>query len=1065
MAKKVIALLLILSMMVTGFTVTTSAAATQKKIDGVTYSVVTNEDDFVTALQDGKNIMLGADIELTTEYFATGRAFGIKPGVIIDGGGYTLSYTKTRTTSLFNFNNGERLANGTITIRNISFGSKASPITINGSDGLLKYTNALGCEIVLENVNFYVVKKAVKANSGAIFAKLGTIIHFRDCMLDIDMTDITGGSLHGGWIGEVVSPGQVEFENCTTVGTITAPGGAAGFVGQNTTGLLKLTNCKNFANVTAPLYTAGFVANMGAGADATYATDCINYGTVTSTGSTYDSIAGGIYGRVSNRAIQSTGRVHVVYGCSNYGKITAGNTAGGIIGRNHDYDYDGRTYIAIGSSSNFGAIDGPSYAGGIIGAGSPMAYCVELTDCVNIGTITSANGYAGNFAGVVSGGASISGAAVREGSVKGGFAAGVVSGKTVGAIAGLDSGTYKIGAGTYAGKFVGVSTPKYENVTYYGTQTTVPTGVTKITDKTALLADLSAYLGKTVIAADAGNTTAHVVLAAPVLRGIQLGTAKGNTVSIRLVAGTYAKDAYKSYGYEVTVIRADGTSSDFSCNASALVSEVKETVDGKETPILAGNVAATYLYTAALKGVPANENVTVKIVPVAEGMDGTKYTGTTKMLKFVNGRVTNETMALNGTLLESFAIVYESTNKLAEKTLATHLSKKIAELTGVYVPVISETTKHQRTYEILIGKTNRTETVPAGRSIITLDNSASIAITGDNTAQLGEAVQYFIELLEAKVNASDNALNITSPIQAPAQSDISLMTFNMGAKDNTTIKQHEWDLIVEYLPDIFTSQEPWAGFLDDFCNSYAVRPATKFQASSADDDVMSTDVDNKAFTGNDYYGIYWGMPRWVPGGQNNQGKASYSVVFYAKDRFTVNEEKSGTFWFSDTPDVVGSKITGSSHPRCATYVTLTDVNTGKEFVVVNVHLDHVAKQTEQATILINELIKRVGKDTPMMITGDMNSGFTSGAIQYMLNNTTMPLTSSDTLAEEIYYSDGPFGSGTIIDWIFFNTPEKVDVGLYRYCKDYNMFNNLWNSTLSMGMPSDHPAVYVEFKLK
>ncbi len=1056
-------MLLILSMLVTGLTVTTSAAATQQKIDGVTYSVVTNEEDFITALQGGKNIMLGADIALSDKNFAQGRSFGIKPGIIIDGAGYTLSYDKVRTTALFNFNNGEKTSIGTITIRNISFGSKAAPITINGTDGLFKYTNDLGCEIVMENVNFYIVKNAVKANSGAIFAKVGTIVHFRDCVLDVEMTDVTAGSLHGGWIGEVVSPAQVEFENCTTVGTVTAPGGAAGFVGQNTTGLVRFTNCKNFTNVTAPLYVAGFVANMGAGADVTYATDCINYGCLTSTGNTYDSIAGGIYGRVSNRTTQNTWRVHVVYGCSNYGKITAGNTAGGIIGRNHDYDYDGRTFITIGSSVNFGTITGPSYAGGIIGAGSPMAFCVELSDCVNIGYVNSANGYAGNFAGVLSGGSSIGGAAVREGSVKGGIAAGVVSGKTVGAIAGLDSGTYKIGAGTHVGKFVGVSTPKYENVTYYGDQTTVPTGVTKTANKSDMLTALSTRLDADVIEADAGNTTAAFVLAAPVLRGIQLGTVGTYKLSIRLVAGTYAKDAYKSYGYEITVTRADGTVITDSCNATALVSDVKETIDGKQTTISASDVAASYLYTAALKGVPANETVTVKIVPVAEGKDGTKYTGTTKMLKFVNGRVTNETMALNGALLESFAIVYESTNKLAEKTLATHLSKKIAELTGAYVPVISETTKHQRTYEILIGKTDRTESVPTGRSIIALANSASIAITGDNTAQLGEAVQHFIDLLEEKVNASDNALNITAPIQAPVQNDISLMTFNMGAKDNNIIKQHEWDLLVEYLPDIWTAQEPWAGFLDDFCNTYAVRPDTKFQASTADDDVMATDVDNKAFTGNDYYGIYWGMPRWVPGGLNNQGKASYSVVFYAKDRFTVNEAKSGTFWFSTTPDVVGSKIEGSSHPRCATYVTLTDVNTGKEFVVVNVHLDHVAKQIEQCNVLLDQLAKRVGADTPMMITGDMNSNFASSTIQHMINNTEMPLTSLDFVAEEAYCGDGPFGG--VIDWLFTNVPEKVDVTLYKYCKDFNMFNNLWNSTVSMGMPSDHPAVYAEFRIK
>ena len=169
--------------------------------------------------------------------------------------------------------------------------------------------------------------------------------------------------------------------------------------------------------------------------------------------------------------------------------------------------------------------------------------------------------------------------------------------------------------------------------------------------------------------------------------------------------------------------------------------------------------------------------------------------------------------------------------------------------------------------------------------------------------------------------------------------------------------------------------------------------------------------------------------------------------------------------FSDTPDVIGSKVSKSSMPRCATYVTLTDVNTGEEFVVVNVHLDHVNGQIEQCNILLEQLIERVGKDTRILVTGDMNSNFASPTIQHMMNNEIMPMTSLDYLAKEAYCSDGPFGGGGIIDWLFTNTPEKLDVTLYRYCKDFNMFNNLWNSTLSMGMPSDHPAVLVKFRFK
>lgn len=1065
MKKRVVALFLILAMLFTGLSVTATAAI--QAVNGAVYEVVTTEAELVAALQGGKNVLLANDIALTGTNFPQGKAFDINPGIIIDGDGHTLTYPKTRGTALFNFKAGTEALKGTVNIRNINFGTADAPILIVGASGLFQYTTDLSCELIFENVNFYIEKKLVNDNSGAVFAKLGTVAHFRGCTLDVEMTNITGGSLHGGWFGEILANGKVEMDNCTTVGDITAPGTAAGFVAQNTSGEIAFTNCKNLATVSAPANVAGFVGNMGMGCVSTYAIDCINYGNITSTGTGYDAIAGGIFGRFSNRAIISEYRLHVVYRCSNYGYISAGSAAGGILGRNHDHDYDGRTYMTLSGCENFGLVKGNQYAGGIVGMVTPTVYAAEILDCVNLGRVLS-NGYAGNFAGMLSGGAVLNGATVRDAVVDGGYAAGAVTGGAgkVGSIAGLISGSHRITVGPYADKTVNLVAPICSNVTYVGNLTSVPTGVTKAEISDTLLGELGERLGTEVIAADSSDKTALIVLANPTLRGYQLSEIKDGKLAIRLVAGLYAKDAYQSFGFEVTVKNADGTTTTSTYLESEIVTEIKEKVDGAEKSIKADSVAAKYLYTAAVTGISATGRATVQVTPIAVGKDGTKtYTGTTKTLAVTDGRVTNETMTLNGALLDDFAITYKGTNKMAEKTLATHLNKKIAELTGVNVPVLRENIKTNRAYTINIGMVVDVGAVPAGRNISTLEDSHSIVISGDTTAQLGEAVAYFIDVLAEKAAVSDNAFYIDDPIEVPAKADVSIMSFNMGAADDANIKAGEWDLLVEYLPDIFTAQEPWAGFLDDFCNNHAVRPDIPFKASATDDDVMETDVDNKAFTGNDYYGIYWGMPRWVPGGVNeNQGKASYSVIFYAKDRFTVNEAKSGTFMFSDTPDVIGTKNSKSSMPRCATYATLTDVNTGKEFVVVNVHLDHVNGQIEQANVLVDELIKRVGKDTPMLVTGDMNSILTSQAIQHMMTNPTMPLHSFDYLSTETYWSDN--AKFKVIDWIFTNTPEKIEVTLYKFCNDFNMFYSRWTSgKLQMYMPSDHPAIYTEFRFR
>lgn len=1065
MAKKLISLLLTLAMLFTGLTVTASAA-TENTVNGAQYTVVRTEAELAAALQAKKNVMLANDIALTSTHFPQGEALTVYPGTILDGDGHTLTYSATRSAALFLFAAGTVSLKGTVNVRNVNFGTQAAPIVITGAEGLFTYAKDLSCEMVFENVNFYVGRTAVSANSGAIFAKLATIAHFRDCVLNVKMSNVTGGTLHGGWFGEVFAPGHVEMDNCTTVGTVAGRDGAAGFLAQNSSGAIEFNNCKNFANVTAPGFVAGFVANMGTGAVSTYATDCINYGNLTSTGTGYDAIAGGIFGRFSNRSTIPGWRLHVIYRCINYGKITAGATAGGILGRSHDHDYHGRTFMTLSGCENFGAVKGTQYAGGIVGVVAPTVYAAELTDCVNLGAVSS-DGYAGNFAGLLSGGASIGQATVSDAIVNGGWAAGVVTGATgkTGVIAGKDSGAYTVAVGPYQGQSLNVRAPQYSNVTYFGSLTDIPAGVTKEGDLNALLEDLGERLGTEVVAADSTDKNTQVVLATPVLRGYQLGEIKDGKLSLRLAAGVYAKGAYSSLGFEVTITEEGFVSGTKTYQTQTVLTEIKETVGGQARNVNADSVAAKYLYTAVVPDLPTTGRVTLQITPVAVSRNGTKtYTGNTKTLAVTEGRVTHETMALNGALLDNFAIVYKRTNTMAEKTLATHLSKKISELTGMYVPVVKEYDSHNRLYSINVGRVDAAGSVPAGQNISVMPDSVSIVISGDTTAQLGEAVAYLIDVLAEKASTSSNSFYVTTPIVAPANTAISLMSFNMGAADDSNIKAAEWDLLLEYLPDIFTAQEPWAGFLDDFCNNHAVRPTTPFQASSADDDVMTTNVDNKAFTGNDYYGIYWGMPRWVPGGPNeNQGKASYSVIFYAKDRFTVNEAKSGTFMFSNTPDVIGTKISKSSMPRCATYATLTDVNTGKEFVVVNVHLDHQNGQAEQAAILISELIRRVGKDTPMLITGDMNTNLTSSAIQHMINNSTMPLHAFEYLSSETYWSDNTkFGN---IDWIFTNTPEKVDVTYYRFCNDFNLFYSRWTGTLQMYMPSDHPAIYVEFKFR
>jgi endonuclease/exonuclease/phosphatase family metal-dependent hydrolase len=98
-----------------------------------------------------------------------------------------------------------------------------------------------------------------------------------------------------------------------------------------------------------------------------------------------------------------------------------------------------------------------------------------------------------------------------------------------------------------------------------------------------------------------------------------------------------------------------------------------------------------------------------------------------------------------------------------------------------------------------------------------------------------------------------------------------------------------------------------------------------------------------------------------------------SCIFYKKARFEVLD--SGTFWLSETPEVVGSKSWDTACTRICTWARMTDRKTGKAFVYFNTHLDHVSPTAkENGMALILKRIQAIDKGIPVLLTGDMNSG-------------------------------------------------------------------------------------------
>ncbi len=98
----------------------------------------------------------------------------------------------------------------------------------------------------------------------------------------------------------------------------------------------------------------------------------------------------------------------------------------------------------------------------------------------------------------------------------------------------------------------------------------------------------------------------------------------------------------------------------------------------------------------------------------------------------------------------------------------------------------------------------------------------------------------------------------------------------------------------------------------------------------------------------------------------------HAPIFFLKERF--QSEEHGTFWFSDTPDIPGSKHWGNRITRICTWVRLQDRMSGRLVCVYNLHLDHESQPSrlKSVELLLKRIQERRDKD-PVVVMGDLNA--------------------------------------------------------------------------------------------
>lgn len=184
--------------------------------------------------------------------------------------------------------------------------------------------------------------------------------------------------------------------------------------------------------------------------------------------------------------------------------------------------------------------------------------------------------------------------------------------------------------------------------------------------------------------------------------------------------------------------------------------------------------------------------------------------------------------------------------------------------------------------------------------------------------------------------------------QTPAQTrelSLSVLTYNIRY-DNPGDGEDRWEkrrdevakLIRDHDPDVVGLQEALRNQLDDL---------------------------GKALPGYGEIGV---------GRDDGKTKGEYAAILYRKERFKAVD--SGTFWFSDTPEVAGSKSWGNNCVRICTWAILLEKSSGLSFSIYNVHLDHESQASrEKSTELLEQrVLGSYAGDKPWIVTGDFNAG-------------------------------------------------------------------------------------------
>ena len=175
-------------------------------------------------------------------------------------------------------------------------------------------------------------------------------------------------------------------------------------------------------------------------------------------------------------------------------------------------------------------------------------------------------------------------------------------------------------------------------------------------------------------------------------------------------------------------------------------------------------------------------------------------------------------------------------------------------------------------------------------------------------------------------------------------------------------------------------------------------------------------------------------------------------IFYRTDKFELIDKNS--FWLSETPEVM-SKDWNSACYRVCSYVKLRQLNTNKEFVVFNTHLDHVSDEARINGIkVVLDKINELG-DVPSYLMGDLNAKPNSKTLKSVYEFFEDGQVVADITTDGATYQKwGEKLNSERIDYIVASIG-KTDI------YEYGIVDTLYDGVY----PSDHFPIYIKTSLK